>query len=179
MSLTSNDQSTTHKQSYASECLRLEPTTLEHIDELMKWFSSKDDVMIWGGPGIRFPLEKASFCEDIKYSTLLSYSLVDNEKLLGFGQIYSRLNRCHLGRLIINPTYRSQGLGRKLIQDLCKEGTAQLKLTTYSLFVLEHNKVAKSLYQSMGFSQSQYPKEIPLKSCQYMTTDHVNLARKS
>ena len=61
----------------------------------MKWFSCEREIRQWAGPEFRYPL------------------LNRQGLLIGFGQYYLRLERCHLSRLVINPDSRGQGIPRR------------------------------------------------------------------
>jgi ribosomal protein S18 acetylase RimI-like enzyme len=87
---------------------------------------------------------------------------------LAFGQYYLRLGNCHLGRLIVNPNFRGQGIASHLINQLSTLGRSDLRTDSCSLFVLGHNKSAIKVYTKLGFSMADYPEEIPLKNCFYM-----------
>ena len=95
--------------------------------------------------------------------------LKQGRTLLAFGQIYNRLDHCHLGRLVVSPAFRGQGVGRKLVELLLEEGQRILGLSESSLFVLSDNQAAMKLYQNMGFVETQYPESIPLENCLYLT----------
>lgn len=149
--------------------MKLIPTTTPHIDELIQWFSSEAQVAQWTGPNFVFPFVRESFITMIKWQEIPSYTLVNNDgKVLAFGQFYQRLNCCHLGRLIVNPTLRGQGLGKVLIQQLANKGKATLKLENLSLFVLANNLNALNLYQALGFTLQTYPEDIGLANCLYL-----------
>lgn len=145
-----------------------------HLLTLMTWFTSEQALTSWSGPNFRYPYDYASFVDDLKLGTLNSFVLTaenstsTSNELLAFGQFYKRLGRCHLGRLVVNPTHRGQGIAAKLIQQLCLIGTEQLGVTECSLFVLANNAHAIKAYEKFGFSFAEYPEEIPLENCLYM-----------
>jgi len=146
----------------------LQPTD-KHLLEMMNWFSNEQDIINWSGPNFRYPLNFSSFVEDLKLSTLSSFSLVSTDsEFLAFGQYYQRLDKCHLCRLIINPCFRGKGIVSELIQKLCNLGIIDLKVTECSLFVMEDNGPAIKAYQKVGFSFVNYPDKIPLEKCLYM-----------
>ena len=89
--------------------------------------------------------------------------------MLGFGQYYLREGRCHLGRLVIAPSERGKGLAKVLINLLGEQGKQQLNCDSLSLFVYSHNTLAKIAYEKLGFIQTQYPSDMPLDGCIYMT----------
>ena len=143
--------------------------TDQHLTELMSWFSNEEELSIWSGPNCRFPFDVTSFKHDIKFESLKSFVLMSNEnKLLGFGQYYLRLGRCHLGRLVVNPQCRGQGMITYLIQELSSLGKADFNVETCSLFVLEHNQSAIRAYTKLGFFMADYPEEMQLENCLYM-----------
>ena len=149
--------------------MRLTQPSDANFIEIMSWFSTEEELSIWSGPGFRYPFDLSSFKNDLKLDSLKSFSLVSVEgNLLAFGQYYLRLDKCHLGRLIVNPNFRGQGIASHLIQKLGVLGKTELKTDSCSLFVLGHNKSAIQAYTKLGFSMADYPEEIPLKNCFYM-----------
>ncbi|ASP48669.1 GNAT family N-acetyltransferase [Cognaticolwellia beringensis] len=141
----------------------------DHLVELMSWFTTENELKLWSGPNFRFPFDLHSFKHDLQLDTLASFSLLSaKSELLGFGQYYLRLGKCHLGRLVINPGFRGQGIAAHLIQQLCSKGKAELSTHACSLFVLEHNDSAIKSYQKLGFIFQSYPEELSLKNCLYM-----------
>jgi ribosomal protein S18 acetylase RimI-like enzyme len=140
-----------------------------HLIEMMTWFSNEQDLMDWSGPNFRYPFDLSSFVVDLKLSTLSSFTLISHKsEFLAFGQYYQRLDRCHLGRLIVNPNFRGKGIASELIQQICKLGLNDLGIKECSLFVLEHNVSAIKAYEKFGFAFVNYPEEIPLENCLYM-----------
>ena len=149
--------------------MRLTQPSDANFIELMSWFSTEEELSIWSGPGFRYPFDLSSFKSDLKLDSLNSFSLVSTEgSLLAFGQYYQRLERCHLGRLVVNPNLRGQGIASNLIHQLSVLGKSDLKTDSCSLFVLGHNKSAIQAYTKLGFSMADYPEEIPLENCFYM-----------
>jgi len=149
--------------------MRLTQPTDPNFIELMSWFSTEEELSVWSGPDFRYPFDLSSFKSDLKLDSLKSFSLISTEgNLLAFGQYYLRLGRCHLGRLVVNPNLRGQGIASHLIQKLSILGKSDLNTDSCSLFVLGHNKSAIQAYTKLGFSMADYPDEIPLDNCFYM-----------
>ncbi|MFC1796792.1 GNAT family N-acetyltransferase [Pseudomonadota bacterium] len=150
--------------------MQLQPSRKEHALEIMNWFPEEDDCRQWGGPIMRFPFREKTFLEDIHWKKIPSYSAITHEGLLlGFGQFYEKLGRCHLARLAVSPQYRSLGLGRTFICSLMHVGQEQLDTNRFSLYVLSNNAPAVACYQSLGFELAETPEEaIKLKYCVYM-----------
>lgn len=103
-------------------------------------------------------------------NSLRTWALVPNSgALVGFGQYYQRVGRCHLGRLAIAPHMRGRGFGSSLIHQLCERGKSELGVESFSLFVHPANERALRLYRRLGFSIEQYPEHLPgLEGCIYM-----------
>jgi len=140
-----------------------------HIKEMMTWFRNEQSLSLWSGPNFSFPFTFDSFKRDLKIEDLSSFTLVDDkENFIAFGQYYLRLGKCHLGRLVVNPKARGQGIGRYLIDCLSQRGCEALNVSKISLFVLEHNKSALNLYLNYGFTENDYPEPLPLKNCLYL-----------
>ena len=137
--------------------------------ELMGWFSNEQELKEWSGPNFRYPFDSLSFTEDLRMDQLNSFVLVSNQsELLAFGQYYQRLGKCHLGRLIVNPSLRGKGIASELMKQLCELGSNELKVKEYSLFVLAHNKKAIAAYEKFGFEFADYPEDLKLENCLYM-----------
>lgn len=142
----------------------------EHAREIMGWFPDKESVILWGSPYTRYPLTEETFFEDIYWSRIHSrVALTDEDELLGFGQFYLKLGRCHLARLVINPKFRGRGLGAKFIATLMDHGAGQLDTRTFSLYVMTVNKPALAVYKNLGFNLAEYPHGDPkLENCVFM-----------
>ena len=149
--------------------MRLTQPSDEHFIQLMSWFSSEDELSIWSGPNFRYPFDLSSFKSDLYLNILKSFSLISSEgALLAFGQYYLRLGKCHLGRLVVNPSLRGQGIASHLISQLSVLGKSDLSTESCSLFVLGHNESAIQAYTKLGFSIADYPEKMPLENCFYM-----------
>lgn len=150
--------------------MRLQPFDQPQLAELMRWFPDRTSCRTWGGPGFRHPFTAQSFREDAKLDTLPSWALATPDgTLAAFGQYYRRLSRCHLSRLAVAPALRGRGLGTILVRELCRRGSAELGLDSFSLFVLPGNERAGRLYRRLGFSAVPYPEQEPaFEACTYM-----------
>ena len=151
----------------------IETAQLEHAREIIGWFPDEESVTRWGSPYTRYPLREETFYEDIYWDRIHSrIALAEEGSLLGFGQFYPKLGRCHLARLVINPVYRGRGLGEEFVAALMKHGSELLGTDGYSLYVMTANKPAYNCYRSLGFSLKPYPHGDPkLENCVFMTAD--------
>jgi ribosomal protein S18 acetylase RimI-like enzyme len=153
--------------------MKTETAQLEHAREIMAWFPDKESVIRWGSPYMRYPLQEETFFEDIYWDRISArVTLGEDGRLLGFGQFYPKLGRCHLARLLINPDFRGRGLGEKFVAGLMKHGSEQLDTEEFSLYVMTANKPAYNCYRNLGFNLAQYPHNDPhLENCVFMTAD--------
>ena len=151
--------------------MKLTRATAQHLKEMMLWFPDEYRYKQWGGPQLRYPFTPQSFFEDCQFDKLDSYVLLNEQQhLIGFGQYYLRLERCHFGRLVISPDHRQQGHATTLITALAKVGIGSLKSNMCSLFVLPENAAAVKLYTSLGFTRTPYPdNDILIENIWYMT----------
>ena len=149
--------------------MNLKQATDQHFIELMSWFFNQEELSTWSGFNFRFPFDLDSFKQDLKLTSSKSFAFVSNEdELLGFGQYYLRLGRCHLARLVVNPQRRGQGIATHLIQALSLVGKTDLNVDSCSLFVFENNQSGMKAYAKIGFSVAEYPEEMLFENCLYM-----------
>lgn len=162
---------TTHfKSPNMSNAMHLSSPDISHITQIMTWFRSAQALSSWAGPNFRYPFTTASFTADLNLESLASFVLLDDSKeLLGFGQCYERVGRCHIGRLAIAPHHRGKALVGELIEQLCNYGLANSDCHGCSLFVMQDNVPALRAYQRLGFTTTAYPAAMPLDNCLYMT----------
>jgi len=154
--------------------VRLQPFEVNQLAELMSWFPDRHSCQTWGGPQFRFPFTEATFREDAMLDSLPTHALVEAGALVGFGQYYQRVGRCHLARLAVALALRGRGLGCRLVQELCRKGKAELGVESFSLFVLPDNDRALRLYQRLGFLAVRYPEPAPeFEGCIYMVASHL------
>lgn len=148
---------------------KLHEATESDFDELMAWFPQKEDVDIWGGPRFRYPFTRETFLEDCHWPGMRSYALRDGPDLLAFGQVYERLGRINLARLVVGPEQRGKGLGHRLVEGLMAESRRHFDLDEFSLYVMRDNAPALNCYLSCGFEITDYPEEDMADVCYYMT----------
>jgi len=153
----------------------LEASTQADVDELMSWFPTVDDVMVWGGPTFRYPFTRNTFFEDVYWGRMMSFSLRDPAgAFAAFGQVYERLGRINLARLVASPGMRGCGVGKRLVELLMIASRDHFSCDEYSLFVFRDNTVAFECYKSMGFVVRDYPDGVPHADVCYYLTRHVH-----
>jgi ribosomal protein S18 acetylase RimI-like enzyme len=155
--------------------MKIETAQCGHAREIMGWLPDKESVVRWGSPYMRYPLREEAFFEDIYWDRMSArVARAEDGRLLGFGQFYGKLGRCHLARLIINPVFRGRGLGEAFIAALMKHSSEQLATQEFSLYVMTANKPAYNCYKNLGFKLAAYPHGDPhLEDCVFLTADQT------
>lgn len=138
------------------------------------WFSDQQQILTWGGPNMYYPISDETFMSLLQESHLSSYCLLDpDNSVVAFGQFYLRLDRHHLGRLVVSPKHRNQGLVKKLIFGLLEMAVQINGQREASLFVYKDNSPALRAYSAIGFKTRIYPADLPpnMQDCLYMVLD--------
>lgn len=137
---------------------RLERFAEADIAQLMSWFPDAASADRWSGPFLRFPFTDATFREDLRFDQVDSWALRDEaDNFLGFGQIYERHGRNHLGRIAVNPGRRGSGLGHRLLAELMRKAADHPGRNEYGLYVYPDNVAAMRCYRAAGFFEAEDP----------------------
>ena len=82
------------------------------------------------------------------------YTLVDEEQAVGMIWLRAQLDRAvksgFIYDVIVDEKFRGKGYGRQLMS-LIEEKARELDLKSIGLHVFAYNKVAKNLYESLGY----------------------------
>lgn len=118
------------------------------------WIPDAQSCARWAGPRVPFPFSAAELPSLLAVDGAVSYCLAEEAAgPLGFGQHWELLpGAVHLGRIIVSPAARGQGLGRWLCQLLVTQAVHATGATAVTLRVNRDNAAALSLYCSLGFT---------------------------
>ncbi|NOJ14794.1 GNAT family N-acetyltransferase [Vibrio splendidus] len=137
-------------------------------DEIVTWFTSLEDYVLWGGRTFGWPLEATSIIERSQephvelytFSASKSYFESNTESnaksntddLLGFME-FQRMsdNELRFCRVAIHPNQRGKGLGQSMIESALEAAKEIPDVTTISLAVFQQNIGAKRCYDKAGF----------------------------
>ncbi|EAQ55966.1 MULTISPECIES: GNAT family N-acetyltransferase [Vibrio] len=137
-------------------------------DEIVTWFTSLEDYVLWGGRTFGWPLKAASIIERSQephvelytFSASKSYSEPNadsnansnTDDLLGFME-FQRMsdNELRFCRVAINPNQRGKGLGQSMIESALEAAKEIPNITTITLAVFKQNHGAKRCYDKAGF----------------------------
>ena len=121
---------------------------------VLSWLDNERSFRVWAGPKVQYPALPQNIWSELEASAENTYTFVDSEGVvIGFGQILLQANNVlHLARLIVNPEFRAQGIGRSLCVALMNIGVSEYQPEYFTLNVYDTNRAAMGLYESLGFS---------------------------
>ncbi|MEZ9473618.1 GNAT family N-acetyltransferase [Vibrio splendidus] len=137
-------------------------------EEIVTWFTSLEDYVLWGGRTFGWPLKATSMIERSQephvelytFSASKSYfepnvdSNADSnaDDLLGFME-FQRMSDSELRfcRVAIHPNLRGKGLGQSMLETALEEAKQIPDVTTITLAVFKQNYGAKRCYDKAGF----------------------------
>ncbi|WP_172378380.1 GNAT family N-acetyltransferase [Vibrio sp. Vb339] len=137
-------------------------------DEIVTWFTSLEDYVLWGGRTFGWPLKAASIIERslephvelYTFSAPKSYSEPNADSntnsnardLLGFME-FQRMSDSELRfcRVAIHPNLRGKGLGQSMLETGLEAAKEIPNVTTITLAVFKQNHGAKRCYDKVGF----------------------------
>lgn len=105
-------------------------------------------------------LEKELFSDAWSKTSLLETNaqkhtlilVAEEEELLGYAIIYYVMDEGEIARIAVSPKWRRQGVGRSLLDELCKIGRER-GIHWILLDVREGNEGARRFYEEYGFVQ--------------------------
>lgn len=137
--------------------MRLRALALEDCETLLSWISSADALFQWSGPwDFRWPLDRLQLRRDLEragdHRRVLA--AVDAEDEL-VGHAMLTVQREHrlgvIGRVLIDPARRGEGLGTALLHEIVRVGFDGLGLHRLQLGVYDFNLGAIACYERAGF----------------------------
>jgi ribosomal-protein-alanine N-acetyltransferase len=133
--------------------LSLRPPCPADYITLAMWVPDAPSCLRWAGPKVPFPFEAAQLAELLYVDQSVSYCLaISDDVPVAFAQHWVLTpGAVHLGRILVNPGRRGQGLGRVLCTQLIAAALAHTQASCVTLRVYTDNLGARQLYQSLGF----------------------------
>ncbi|NRP72537.1 Acetyltransferase [Ensifer psoraleae] len=138
--------------------LQLEDFAEDHARDLPSWFPTLQSLIQWGGPDVRFPLDKRQI-EAMVAETAGSepkrwiFSCVARGAVAGHAQVALdwRNGVARLARIAVNPLFRGQGLARPFLRLVVQRVFAAPAFERLELNVYTFNSAAIRTYLSLGF----------------------------
>jgi len=123
--------------------------------DLLSWIQGEEDQQFWSGNTFQEGLNTEVFSIHLQRKDLHSFAFIDEKGLLNsYGEIVNSVgNKAVLCRVIVNPTIRRKGIGRKFVRKIVDWCVAQKKFRRITLNTFGHNKPARNCYRSLGFNE--------------------------
>lgn len=139
----------------------LRSASLLDLELVASWIITARDCELWAGWRVSFPIDPCSLPLAIEFAETNAFSLVHRDELVAFGQLVRKnAGRGHLARLIVNPSVRGRGHGRRLVRALLERARLE-PFERASLNVDASNLPAVSLYLKLGFRDATRPPDEP------------------
>lgn len=131
----------------------------KHFPVLRSWLSSERDVVQWGGPELTYPITDDQLEQMIIDGTTappkrLSWMAVNaTQALVGHIQLAVdwRNGVARIGRVMIAPTMRGQGLAKSLLEAALQQAFSHPEIERTELNVYSWNSAAIRTYNKVGF----------------------------
>lgn len=142
--------------------LVIKPYHNNYADIILKWTNDIKSFYRWSAGVLgTYPIDNIKFNERIKElkSTKLFYPYVvklDNE-IIGFFTLrykVENVNELTIGFVILDPTYRGKGLGKKLLESAINLAFNKFKSDSVNLRVFKDNIDAYNCYKSCGLKEN-------------------------
>jgi len=130
------------------------------FDKIIHWIDNPKSLIEWSGVKFSFPLTKSQLegflNESQSAPSIQIHCAVEAETnemvgLIALSDIDKENRSARLGKILIHKEKRNKGLGKMMIEEALNIAFNDLKLHRVSLGVFEHNKVAISCYEKVGF----------------------------
>ncbi|WP_394246635.1 GNAT family N-acetyltransferase [Vibrio profundi] len=126
--------------------------TQEYARELVAWFSTQNESLMWGGRVFGWPLTESAVIARSLKPEVSFYMFTENEHMVGFIE-FQRVSEKEMRfcRVAISPAMRGHGLGQAMVQLSIQQVKRISGVSFISLAVFQHNTVAKACYEKTGF----------------------------
>jgi RimJ/RimL family protein N-acetyltransferase len=137
--------------------ITLEKFTEDDFDRLINWIKSEDGLILFAGPGFKFPLTREQLSDYINNDKRKVYKVVESKskEVIGhceLNDINNNTKNARVCRMLIgDESKRNKGYGRKVIQKLINVAFNELSLNNLTLKVYEMNSSAVKCYTNCGF----------------------------
>jgi ribosomal protein S18 acetylase RimI-like enzyme len=132
----------------------LRPACAADYAFIAAWVPDAAACLRWAGPRVPFPFAGAELATHLAVTGGESHCLAEPAAApCGFGQHWAvSTGAVHLGRIIVAPSARGQGLGYRLCVQLIARAIQATGAGAVTLRVYRDNAVALGLYTRLGFS---------------------------
>lgn len=142
--------------------LEFRPYIADDANTIIKWINSEKDLRLWSADRYgSYPISPDDINENynqyISNKNFFPMSLVDNGKIVGHIILRypdeNNLDIVRLGFIIVDPSLRSKGYGKLLINKAIEFAKQTLNAKEINLGVFSINESAFQCYKSVGFRE--------------------------
>ena len=147
--------------------LELRRFTEEDCDRLIGWVPDPRFLMLWAGPGYKWPLDREQILKNMERTggnrpLFHMFKAVERKTGRTVGHIelqrYERRSG-HIARVLIgDPACRGRGYGTDLVSLLIRHAFSDLDFDLLSLNVYYQNTPAVECYRGLGFRRIEFEK---------------------
>jgi RimJ/RimL family protein N-acetyltransferase len=123
---------------------------------LASWIPDAQTCARWAGPRLAYPFAADALPQllDLPGTEVASFCLSSiGSDMLGFCQFWQpAAGTIHLGRIIVSPAMRGQGLGKALCALLVRQAHQLSGIQKITLRVYRDNPAAQQVYTALGFA---------------------------
>lgn len=126
--------------------------------EVARWPTSIEEVRLWAGSAGGWPVDVSVFRRWHAEPGVNPYVLGDGDRLTGYGELWidGAEQEVELARIIVSPTSRGRGVGKRLVR-LVLERASLSGLPDAFVRVVPENGAALACYRGAGFSSVSEP----------------------
>ena len=142
--------------------LVIKPYHYTYADIILKWTTDIESFYRWSAGVLgNYPIDSNSFNERIKElkSSKLFYPYVVKieEEIIGFFTLrykVENVNDLTIGFVILGPTYRGKGIGKKMLDLAINLAFNKFKSDSVNLRLFKNNLEAYNCYKSCGLKEN-------------------------
>uniref|UniRef100_A0AAU2JPC6 GNAT family N-acetyltransferase n=1 Tax=Streptomyces sp. NBC_00049 TaxID=2903617 RepID=A0AAU2JPC6_9ACTN len=124
---------------------------------LRTWVTTPAELMTWAGPAFTWPLDDAQLAAYATEPGRHTWTALSPD---GRPVGHASLAGTRLGRVLIAPDARGQGLGAALVSLAVDHAFGELALPEVGLGVWAHNTAALRIYEKLGFRTEQIIEDV-------------------
>jgi len=118
---------------------------------LISWLRTPEELYIFTGPRLTFPLDSAQLDEIRADATLTPFTATADGAVVGHIELVSTGEaRARIARVLVDPALQGRGLGEQLLRTVLDEARER-GIRALTLRVVPTNARAIALYEKLGF----------------------------
>lgn len=144
------------------------------------WVRSRADAMVAGGPQFPFPLTGADLLAIDADPAWRVFTLADADgRVVATASLFAKQEGTLLrvGRVMVDPARRGQGWGRRVMEELLALTDADPSVRATELGVFTHNRVARELYEKLGYVRSEGSVTVEVEGQTWQTEEFTRPSR--